>query len=99
MELSKPGNFQSQQIPVHNAPVKAIGEALAVLVAHKDAWVALLIAERIAILEEISRDIMRVADRHPEVRATAYSGTHHHTPQRLGCGRGISQKPNRKAYV
>lgn len=59
-------SVDSQQIPEHNIPVtsqEAIDEALAVLAARKDAWVALGVPERIAILEEISRDIMGVAER------------------------------------
>jgi acyl-CoA reductase-like NAD-dependent aldehyde dehydrogenase len=56
-------SIDSQQIPEHNTPVKAIDKALAVLAAHKDAWVALGIPERIAILEGITRGIIRVAQR------------------------------------
>lgn len=41
---------------------KAIDEALKALKAHKDAWVALDIYKRIAILDEISQDLLKVAD-------------------------------------
>lgn len=42
---------------------KTIDEALEVLTAHKDAWVALGIPERIAILDEIKKDMIKMADR------------------------------------
>lgn len=42
---------------------KAIDEGLAVLQAHKDSWVAMGIPERVAILDEITRDMERVAER------------------------------------
>jgi len=57
-----------QQIPelTHSISVssqKAIDEALTVLKAHKDSWVTLEVTERVAILEEITRGMMKVADR------------------------------------
>jgi len=42
---------------------KAIDEALNVLRQHKDLWVTLGIPERITILEEISNNVIKVADR------------------------------------
>ena len=44
-------------------PQKAIDDALTVLKAHKDSWVTLGVAERVAILEEITRGMVKVADR------------------------------------
>jgi len=41
----------------------AIDEALAVLVAHKDVWVLTDVPERIKILEELTRGVLKVADR------------------------------------
>jgi acyl-CoA reductase-like NAD-dependent aldehyde dehydrogenase len=42
---------------------KAVDDALGVLMAHKEAWVALGIHERIAILGEVREDLLKVADR------------------------------------
>jgi acyl-CoA reductase-like NAD-dependent aldehyde dehydrogenase len=54
-------SLNSQQNPEDNTSFQTIDEALAALIAHKDAWVLTGIPERIAILEEISRDTMQVA--------------------------------------
>ena len=62
---SETGYQQITELP-HSISVtsqKAIDEALTVLKAHKDSWVTLGITERVAILEEITRGMMKVADR------------------------------------
>lgn len=57
--LASEGIQQSTQV----TSLVAIDEALAELVAHKDAWVLTDVPERIRILEELTRGILKVADR------------------------------------
>ena len=52
---------------------RKFSEALAVLQAHKDAWAVLGIPERIAILDEIAHDMLKVADRWIDVSLDAKS--------------------------
>jgi acyl-CoA reductase-like NAD-dependent aldehyde dehydrogenase len=64
---SKPDNSLPQSSEITESPrttsLKSIQERLKVLQANKDKWAATGIDERIAILDEIKRDLLRVTDR------------------------------------